>query len=396
MSDTIVVAAASSDEAHKYAETLAASWVGPRPIAFRGVAFPDADTWLARPSEVGAWVVLSASGVQLGDVVRLCDRVIESGLSAVEVAAGRSVVGSTPGWIVRSETDPVETIAAVAEALVSRQLQHRTLEQELSVAKRGHADAAGEIHRLSEEMRLASTVQRGLVPGGKLGLDWYDAAVLFRPATFCSGDIYDVRSVDDDTVCFFVADAVGHGVPAALLTMVISRALRLEWREGEEHNLGLTADRLNRELCRISGQSGRFATAVVGSIDRRRDEIAIVNAGHPSPIISSSAGEASVDATGPLLGVFEDAVFDVERLPFTAGGSVVVYSDGFETALGRCRGPGNRRLPSGDHLIAMRRLLDSGEDCAAAVRLLEEQLDSESGSLNQDDDLTALTMRRVA
>jgi serine phosphatase RsbU (regulator of sigma subunit) len=40
-----------------------------------------------------------------------------------------------------------------------------------------------------------------------------------RPAGYVSGDLYDVMRLDEKHVGFYMADAVGHGMPAALLTM---------------------------------------------------------------------------------------------------------------------------------------------------------------------------------
>ena len=48
---------------------------------------------------------------------------------------------------------------------------------------------------------------------------------LFRPAGYVSGDLYDVARLDERRIGFYVADAVGHGMPAALLTMFIKHAL---------------------------------------------------------------------------------------------------------------------------------------------------------------------------
>jgi sigma-B regulation protein RsbU (phosphoserine phosphatase) len=52
-----------------------------------------------------------------------------------------------------------------------------------------------------------------------------DFGVLYRPAGYVSGDIYNVAKARRPHTGFFIADAVGHGVPAALLTMIISRSL---------------------------------------------------------------------------------------------------------------------------------------------------------------------------
>jgi sigma-B regulation protein RsbU (phosphoserine phosphatase) len=64
-------------------------------------------------------------------------------------------------------------------------------------------------------------VQRGVpyIPGVNVG-------VVYRPATYVSGDLFDVEAPRRaPRVSVFLADAVGHGVPAAMLTLFISRAL---------------------------------------------------------------------------------------------------------------------------------------------------------------------------
>ena len=50
-------------------------------------------------------------------------------------------------------------------------------------------------------------------------------ATVYKPASWVSGDIYDVFRVDERHVGFYVADAVGHGMAASLLTLFIKRCL---------------------------------------------------------------------------------------------------------------------------------------------------------------------------
>ena len=56
--------------------------------------------------------------------------------------------------------------------------------------------------------------------------------VLFRPAGYVSGDLYDVQRLDEDHVGFYVADAVGHGVPAAMMTVLIKHGMPMEQVSG--------------------------------------------------------------------------------------------------------------------------------------------------------------------
>jgi hypothetical protein len=80
--------------------------------------------------------------------------------------------------------------------------------------------------RYMDQLRLASQVQRGFLPGALPELPGLRFDVLFRPVDYVSGDIYDVHRLDEEHVAIAVADASGHGIPAALLTVYIKRALR--------------------------------------------------------------------------------------------------------------------------------------------------------------------------
>src|SRR5260221_832124 len=62
---------------------------------------------------------------------------------------------------------------------------------------------------------------RARFPGG----GGFLSVVFSRPAGYVSGDLYDVARLDETHVAFCIVDAVGHGMPAALLTMFIKRAL---------------------------------------------------------------------------------------------------------------------------------------------------------------------------
>ena len=81
------------------------------------------------------------------------------------------------------------------------------------------------MNRLDEELRLAARLQRDFLPKSLPQLGDVRFHTLFRPAGYVSGDIYDVMRLDEQHVAFYIADAVGHGMPAALLTMFLKHAL---------------------------------------------------------------------------------------------------------------------------------------------------------------------------
>ena len=99
-------------------------------------------------------------------------------------------------------------------------------------------DASGETEphtdNLTEQLRLAGMVQRDFLPAHLPNSDAAQWAVTFIPAEWVSGDIYDVARIDEQHIGFYIADAVGHSMPAALLTIFIKQAMVL--RETEKNS----------------------------------------------------------------------------------------------------------------------------------------------------------------
>ena len=69
---------------------------------------------------------------------------------------------------------------------------------------------------LTEQLRLAGLVQQDFLPAKLPNTDEIRWSTIFLPAEWVSGDIYDIVRIDEQHIGFYVADIVGHGMPAAL------------------------------------------------------------------------------------------------------------------------------------------------------------------------------------
>jgi serine phosphatase RsbU (regulator of sigma subunit) len=293
------------------------------------------------------------------------------------------------------------TIAAVIWALAHRQRAYASLRRELGVAQRFQGGLTSVVNKLHEELRLAAAVQQEMLPASMPEVDGLEFRVFYRSAGYVSGDTYDVQRLDADHVGFFVADAVGHGVPAALMTMIIGRGMRLKQVDGGSYTLlspGKVLAALNQDLVRHQSNSPRFATAVCGIVNTRLRRVTIAAAGHPAPlVVRPGAAPIPLNTDGSLLGVFSDSDDQFTEVTFTLEPDqlLVVYSDGFETAFPGAGCPAaERRLPTRNYLDrfgAMARLWHE-DSLDAAMNLLEEGVDAQAGSLHQLDDLTALVI----
>ncbi len=292
-----------------------------------------------------------------------------------------------------------DRIAHVLYALGERQEIVHTLARDLRVAHCSQGGLRGEMDKLHEEMNLAASVQRELLPRAMPKVAGLAFATMFRPVGYVSGDIYDVREIDEHRVGFFLADAVGHGVPAALLTVALSRGLVTSDRDGDRWRVLEPADvltRLNQDLCLRQQGGTRFATAVYGVVDARTRSVTIAGAGHPPPLIFGPSGVRRVETEGPLLGVFEEAEFDQAEVVLEPGETLIIYTDGMESAFPSEADGANLQKPTTGYLRHLHELARAagapGGSLEEATRVLGGMIDDQAGSLHQVDDITTLAV----
>lgn len=294
--------------------------------------------------------------------------------------------------------DPRAT-AAMVYALAQRQPAVRSLDQNLRLSQSFQGETAAEIDRLQQELLLAAKVQRDFLPKHMPMSDTFEGAVLFRPASFVSGDTYDVCQLDEHHIGFFLGDAMGHGVPAALMTLYVTGSLPR--REVTKNGVrlippGESLERLNAELHDSIAGPTRFVTAVCGIVDTRTGVITLACAGHPPPLRVSEHGVKPVEVSGMLLGVVPDSKYPQVSIKLEENELLVLYSDGVEAAFS------GRHLPADGiarptpthfmHMAAMRRG-DALASLSAAMEHLAADIDAQAGSFHQDDDLTVLAFQ---
>jgi hypothetical protein len=188
--------------------------------------------------------------------------------------------------------------------------------------------------RYTSQLRLASKVQREFLPEDLPRFGPVSFQVLFRPVDYVSGDIYDVRRLDDNHVGIALADASGHGIPAALLTVYIKRALH-----GKEIGRGTyrilspaeVLAALNNDILEAHLSACPFVAAVYAVLNTRTREMSLARGGAPYPLCRRADGRVEViETAGGLVGVDAPADFEVARLELHSGDSVLLYSDGLE------------------------------------------------------------------
>ena len=219
------------------------------------------------------------------------------------------------------------------------------LRRENAMLRRYDTGMSTQMTQIDEEMRLAARLQVDFLPRKLPEFSNVCFNVFFRPASYVSGDIYDVARLDEDHVGFFVADAVGHGMPAALLTIFLKRTLQTKEVTASGYRVippDEALHHLNNELVSQQLSLCQFVTMAYAVLNiKTLDAANGRRAGHPAPMLLKTTGEARELANeGALLGVFPDEKFPLQRVQLSPGDSVLMYSDGFESAFSDPSGAG--------------------------------------------------------
>ena len=289
-----------------------------------------------------------------------------------------------------AEDTPAPELAAKFEALAAVQPLIWNLQAELSAANVLGRGVGATAETLDEEMRLAARLQRDFLPRNMPDVPPLRFAVLFRPAGWDSGDIYDVTRLDETHVGVYVVDAVGHGMPAALLTMFIKRALQTKRIAGHSYEIvppEVSLAELNRSLCEENLSICQFCTGVYGVLDVDDLKLTYARAGHPNPLLLRADGSIeNLGGAGTLLGIFPEASFESRQVQLGAGDRVLLCTDGIEEALRRSLDEPEKEFAE---LLAPWAKL-AGDQLLAR---LTEQIDRPYGEPKHHDDMTAIVIQ---
>ena len=240
--------------------------------------------------------------------------------------------------------------------------------------------------RMAEELRLASNVQRSLLPP-PLQHARLDVAREFIPFREIGGDLYDFVPLGPHKMAFAIGDVMGKGVPAALLAANLKASIRAQV-EAENICPSALVAKVNRMFWDVV-PNGLFASLFFGVFDLEASELAFVNAGHHYPFLVTAEGEVrDLVRGGTVLGLVEDSTYEQGAMAFHADDLFVFYSDGIT----------DRANPEGE-LFGVERLKEAatraGTDATARITLysLLGEVQGWSAGAPAEDDMTLVVAR---
>lgn len=242
--------------------------------------------------------------------------------------------------------------------------------------------------RLQGELGAAHDIQMQMLPDyGKSNISnkhWRLSALL-EPAKSVGGDFYYYQLLDERKLFFAIGDVSDKGVAAALFMVKTQTMLRQLCVSTLGLNDLLTL--INQQLCQ-DNDNCMFVTILCGVLDTHSGELSLASAGHSPPLLMTTSCQFIAMETGPALGFFEDAQFDVTTTNISLNSALILTTDGIDEAANLANEHyGEERL---QQLIDATQNIDNDELLAHILADVRKfRADAEPS-----DDLTIMTIAR--
>ncbi|MBU3741940.1 MAG: hypothetical protein FGM24_06595 [Candidatus Kapabacteria bacterium] len=276
------------------------------------------------PDVLGITSTLRVAGI--ADDPDVQERLLDANVAAVAAltvhgtAKGAIAVGPklNGGAFSDEELSFLESLGNTAMAAIEND---RAVERELERLK------------LENELSIAASIQRGLLPLHLPVVQGYDIAASTIPSKQVSGDYYDVISLDAHRTLLAIADVSGKGIPASLVMANVQAALNV--LATLDLQVDSIADRINRLVC-DNTEPDVFVTMFIGVLDTSTHTLSYVNMGHNPPVMISGREGGNVTLLkdgGVLAGVIPNPKpYRTGTIDLQEQDVLVLYTDGVTEA----------------------------------------------------------------
>ena len=249
-------------------------------------------------------------------------------------------------------------------------------------------------NKLEFDLRLASSIQRYLLPENLPQTDSLEFAVKYLPQQLIGGDFYDFFKLPHGKIGVVIGDVSGKGIPAAILMALCQTKLRYIAMSGKSP--AQTLSLLNSEMVHAM-RSDMFITIIYLVIDPESGEAKFARAGHEPPLLARADSDEAAQplkSSGMALGMVSEELFDevMEDASFkmNSGDVLVLYTDGLTEAANPEGGEFTaKKLAQTISTLRSRNANDLNDEIIKSV-------ESFMGPGNKyGDDLTLLTVKKI-
>ena len=272
--------------------------------------------------------LFECSRLQLGHIPVL--------IAAEEIAVARvaSLISSGALNVISVALSDSELQTIIAQALHVRAQADEHAENRIAVIKLNR-ELKDKVAELEPDQNAGRLVQSRFLPQTPVAFNGLKVSYRIFPSHYLSGDSIDYGLIGGRYLAFYLTDVAGHGSASSFVAVWVRQLVRsflreqanFHSRESFENDIPGLLEQINNEL--IKADVGHHLTSFVAVLDTNTDELHYAVAGHlPLPIILSASSATPLAGKGKVLGLFEGAKWQINRLKLPDSFSLVVFSDG--------------------------------------------------------------------
>lgn len=252
---------------------------------------------------------------------------------------------------------------------------------------------------IEKDLREAGKIQAGLLPEPDsviygIQFDW-----MFLPSTYVAGDIFNYFVLDEAHIGFYLLDVAGHGIPASMLSVTLSKVLstennkqcilkrQLEAPPYYEITMPSVVIRALNQRFQSDAETMQYFTMIYGIINTLDGHTVITQAGHPPPVYLKQGSKATLLGSGGYpVGMFPDLDYEEETVVLNKGDRLFLYSDGITECTNK-----KKEQFSVERLIS---ILKKGQNVPikGLMENMERSLRKWKGDDEFEDDVTLLAL----
>jgi phosphoserine phosphatase RsbU/P len=244
-------------------------------------------------------------------------------------------------------------------------------------------------HELHDLLRAKTIQEQSLV--SQLASDRrVEIQTVYQAREIVGGDFYRIEQLSAHRYGLLVADAIGHGMAAALYTM----QLRMLWDDHRDklNTPAFFMRTVNKRLHGLVHEAGFFATATYLVYDATCGYARCVRAGHPSPVIIRGNLKAeTIGQSQSALGMWPDTQYTEFHAQLAPGDTLLMFTDGATEIFDAEE---NLLEQAGLIQLAREQMLASPQH-ELNLDSLKEKLLEVSTQIHLTDDLTLVKLRRL-
>ncbi|HNE09131.1 MAG TPA: SpoIIE family protein phosphatase [Leptospiraceae bacterium] len=178
---------------------------------------------------------------------------------------------------------------------------------------------------IKKDLNFSSKIQKKLLPRESLQISGLNISSFYAPMDEVGGDFFDI-TVHENKIRILIADATGHGVQAALITMLIKSEFEtVKHSSSSPSNL---LNELNSSFCSKYSNLETLFSCFIADIDPIERKLEYASAGHPAQLLASNHEIIELRNTGRIIGLKKDTNYQNIKIDFPSGSKLFLFTDG--------------------------------------------------------------------